>query len=277
MLFHLDGQRKLITHAFSERALKQQEPLLQFYMHLLIGKLHAKIEAGGLIVDLAQWYKYVLFDIIGGLAYGQPFLNLENQADQPWISSAMGGIRLAVRSMQIGAFISLEYILWLLPKSLMAQQLAIFEFTQNRVSERLALETDKPNIMSYIIRHNNEDTGKGLISRGDMDSTFVVLIVAGSDTSATTLSSATYYLTKNPDFLRRLSEEVRSAFPTEDRIIIASASKLPYLLAVLEESLHLHHPVPISLPRVVPPGGAIVSGHWVPGDVSAHLIKAARG
>ena len=153
----LTAKRKLIMHAFSERALKQQEPLLQFYMHLLIGKLHAKIEAGELVVDLAEWYKYVSFDIIGELAYGQPFLNLENQADQPWISSVMGGIRLAVRLMQIGAFIPLEYILWLLPKSLMAQQLAIFEFTQNRVSERLALETDKPNIMSYIIRHNNED------------------------------------------------------------------------------------------------------------------------
>ena len=110
-----------------------------------------------------------------------------------------------------------------------------------------------------------------------MDSTFVDLIVAGSDTSATTLSSATYYLTKNSELLRQLSEEVRSAFLTEDRIIIASASKLPYLLAVLEESLHLHPPVPISLPRIVPPGEAIVSGHWVPGDVSAHLIKAARG
>ena len=103
------------------------------------------------------------------------------------------------------------------------------------------------------------------------------LIVAGSDTSATTLSSATYYLAKNPDLLRRLSEEVRSAFPIEDRIIIASASKLPYLLTVLEESLHLHPPVPISLSRVVPPGEATVSGHWVPGDVNAHLIKAARG
>ena len=128
MPFHLDGQRKLITHAFSERALKQQEPLLQFYLHLLIGKLYAKIEAGELVVDPAECYKYVLFDIIGELAYDQPFLNLENQADQLWISSVMGGIRLAVRLMQIGAFIPLEYILWLLLKSLMAQQLAIFEF-----------------------------------------------------------------------------------------------------------------------------------------------------
>lgn len=52
-------------------------------MHLLIGKLHAKIEAGELVVDLAERYNYVLFDIIGELAYDQPFLNLENQSDQP--------------------------------------------------------------------------------------------------------------------------------------------------------------------------------------------------
>ena len=179
--------------------------------------------------------------------------------------------------MQIGAFIPLEYILWLLPKSFMAQRFAIFEFTQNRVSERLALETDKPNIMSYIIRHNNEDTGKGLISRGEMDSTFVDLIVSGSNTSATMLSSATYCLTKDPKVLRRLSEEVRGAFPIENKITISSTPKLPYLLAVLEESMRLHPPVPISLRRVVPPGEATVGGHWVPGGVIPLATRATRG
>lgn len=110
-----------------------------------------------------------------------------------------------------------------------------------------------------------------------MDSTFSDLIVAGSNTSATTLSSASYYLTKNPKELRRLSEELRGAFPTEDKITILSTPKLLYLLAVLEESMRLHPSVPISLPSVILPGGATISGNWVPGGVSHLATRATRG
>lgn len=95
-----------------------------------------------------------------------------------------------------------------------------------------------------------------------------LLIIAGSETTATLLSGATYLLTTNPEALRRLTEEVRSTFKTEEEIDFTSVSSLQYMLACLDEALRMYPPAPLGLPRQTPKGGATIAGHYVPEDVS---------
>lgn len=94
-----------------------------------------------------------------------------------------------------------------------------------------------------------------------------VLIVAGSETTATVLSGCTYLLTTNPDKLAKLVKEVKDHFSNEDEIDLLSTSKLPYLHAVLEESMRRYPPVPVALPRITPSGGQEILGKWIPGNV----------
>jgi cytochrome P450 len=75
-------------------------------------------------------------------------------------------------------------------------------------------------------------------------------IIAGSETSATLLSASVFYLCKNPAAMKQLVEEIRTAF-TADNEITFKNSNLPYLGLVIEESLRLHPPAAIGLPRVV--------------------------
>lgn len=56
----------------------------------------------------------------------------------------------------------------------------------------------------------------------------MVLIVAGSDTSATLLSGLLYLLLKNPGRLQKITHEIRSAFSSEDEISFSSVQSLPY-------------------------------------------------
>lgn len=56
--------RKQISHAFSEKALRNQEPLLQLHIGKLIGQLTLKAKQGP--VDVEAWYNYTTFDAIGG-------------------------------------------------------------------------------------------------------------------------------------------------------------------------------------------------------------------
>lgn len=99
-----------------------------------------------------------------------------------------------------------------------------------------------------------------------------MLIIAGSETTATLLAGATFLLLQQPETLRKLTREVRSAFATEDEIDMTSVNKLPYLFACLDEALRMYPPVAVGLPRVCPKGGAEVSGHFVPEDVSTLVI-----
>lgn len=95
-----------------------------------------------------------------------------------------------------------------------------------------------------------------------------LLIIAGSETTATLLSGVTYLLTTKPEALRRLTEEVRSTFQTEEEIDFTSVSSLQYMLACLDEALRIYPPAPLGLPRQTPKGGATIAGHFVPEDVS---------
>lgn len=73
--------------------------------------------------------------------------------------------------------------------------------------------------------------------------------------------------------MQQLSEEIRSCFPGDNEITMQSTAKLPYLSAVIEESLRLYPPVAAGLRRIVPKGGAIIDGHFVPENVSCQFTQ----
>jgi cytochrome P450 len=95
-----------------------------------------------------------------------------------------------------------------------------------------------------------------------------ILIIGGSETTATLLSGVTYLLLMNPQALKKVVGEVHSTFSNEDEININSVSKLTYMLACLDETLRMYPPVPTGLPRIVPKGGASIIGKFVPEGVS---------
>ena len=99
----------------------------------------------------------------------------------------------------------------------------------------------------------------------------MILIIGGSETTATLLSGATYYLLSNPAKLAQLTEEVRSTFNSEEEITINSVSRLNYMLACLNEALRMYPPVPIGLPRIVPTGGARIAGHYIPENTTVAI------
>lgn len=91
---------------------------------------------------------------------------------------------------------------------------------------------------------------------------------AGSDTTATMLAAWTNLMLRNRDKYKKLVDEVRGTFKSASDISWATVKDLPYLNAVNQEVLRICAPVPTNLCRVVPPGGAVIDGHPVPGGVS---------
>jgi hypothetical protein len=93
-----------------------------------------------------------------------------------------------------------------------------------------------------------------------------VLFAAGSHTIGTTLMTGVYYLLRSPEAKQRLVDEVRTVWPLLDEApSYEELEKLPFLTAVIKETLRIAVPTPAGLPRVVPPSGAIISGVDIPG------------
>ena len=147
-------------------------------------------------------------------------------------------------------------------------QEAIILFQSNRAKVHRRLETSprRADMMTQVV-----DSQK--MSTAEIESTFNILTVAGSDTVATLLTSMTSRLLSHPPQLHRLVSEIRSTFLNESDITIQSVDSLPYLTAVISESLRLDPPIPCQNPRVVPDAGDTICGSYIQGGTFVSISQ----
>ena len=85
----------------------------------------------------------------------------------------------------------------------------------------------------------------------------LTFLQAGSDTVSIALRTIVYYLSRYPHIQRKLQAEIDSAKLTYP-VTWKAAQHLPYLDAVIKESLRIHSPTGVPLERVVPPAGLVL-------------------
>ena len=215
---------------------------------------------------MVENFNLATFDIVSDLSFGESFGGLKTRTPHPWIKAFFEAtiIRTIVVQLTILKIPLVSTIGKMVVLPMMSKRLGAMNYTKGKIEKRIDQGTDRPDFMSYVLRHNDE---KGM-SREEINATFNILMIAGSETTATLLSGCIYLLQKNPLALQKLQTEIRNTFSDEGEITMLSVGHLKYLEAVIDESLRLYPPVPISLSRVTPPEGAVVCGHWVPGNVS---------
>lgn len=91
--------------------------------------------------------------------------------------------------------------------------------------------------------------------------TAMAYMIAGTDTTANTLTYLIWSVCKRPTVRSRLVEELQT-LPKEYQD--GNLKELNYLSNVISETLRLFSAAPSGLPRVVPQGGAELAGHWLP-------------
>ena len=95
------------------------------------------------------------------------------------------------------------------------------------------------------------------------------IFIGGLDPDTQLFWSAILFLTQHPDKFQKFAAEIRGRFKNYDDIEDEELTHLPWLTAVIEESLRLHTNGAFGQPRVSP--GATVDGHYVPAGVSSSL------
>ncbi|KAI5866411.1 putative cytochrome P450 [Durotheca rogersii] len=266
--------RKILMPGFTPRALRNQEPILHRYVNLLVERLRecatapTGLDERGVQLDVAPWFNFTTFDIFGDLGFGESFDCLQHSRYHPWIALLFNSVKAASFVAAARFYPLVEFLLMkCIPPSLRKMQRDHYQQIVDKVQRRLNFELERPDIMSHVITANEG----GQLPIGVINTTFMVLTTAGSETTATVLCGALNYLVHHRDKMDLLQKEIRGRFSTDGEIRLDALRNLSYLNAVINEALRLCPPIPWMLPRQVPRGGDTVCGIWLPGGTPVSI------
>ncbi|MED6218052.1 hypothetical protein PIB30_023433 [Stylosanthes scabra] len=97
------------------------------------------------------------------------------------------------------------------------------------------------------------------------------LFVAGTDTTSYSLEWAMAELIHNPDIMSKAKKEVEEAVGIGNPVTESDIATLPYLQAIIKETLRLHPPAPLLLPRKANKVSVqLINGYTIP--KGAHIM-----
>ncbi|KAK2755487.1 hypothetical protein FQN54_006424 [Arachnomyces sp. PD_36] len=253
--------RRYLSHAFSDHSLSEQEFLIAKTIDRFVQQTGVKGSEG---FDLGKGFEMMTFDIIGDLAFGETFRGVETFEPHPWISITLGALSQGAladvfkRFPTVGTLINLFFPSKI--QKLTEQTRQNEDLAMNLVQRRIQRDTDRKDFLTRILEQRDPEQVSDLqLAAHSSD-----FVLAGSETTATTLSCIMYYLLRNPAVMARLQREIRSTFTSYEEITALSTLPLKYLHAVVLEGLRIYPSLPFALPRVVPEGGDTVDGHFLP-------------
>lgn len=259
--------RRLLSNPMSESSLKTVYGVIEANVDFAIRRMHEEMETRG-AADVFKWWMFMATDIIGELSFGESFRMLEQKKKNQYIFDLeRAGVVGAMRA----TFPTLITYSWLLPLPIFRSAASATTRMMGYAGESLArhqrLEfADPMNVKTTLFSKIFQAESGEQLSFQETRNNAMAYIIAGSDTTANTLTYLVWSVCRHP--------EVRATLVAELETLPAGGfgdgelKQLPYLNQVVEETLRLYSAAPSTLPRLVPPGGAVLAGHWLEGGTT---------
>ncbi|KAH8108748.1 high nitrogen upregulated cytochrome P450 monooxygenase 2 [Phellopilus nigrolimitatus] len=246
-------RRKPWNRAFNTAGVKGYEPLVVRRALQLVGELE-KRKTG---VDLASWFSFFAVDFMGDMAFGGGFELMHNGGDNEGVFTTL---QASLESVAIVQHLSwLSHLLFKIP-GVTKNVNSFREFS----FEKARMRRKNGSLLKDLFFHLGDEDGveKTRPTEAEILSNGELAIVAGSDTTSTTLGGIFYYLLTHPDDYNRLQKEVDAGFPPGegDPFDATKLTEMPFLNAVINETLRLQPAVATYIQRAPEAGSG---GKWV--------------
>jgi cytochrome P450 len=277
-------RRKILNQAFTENMVRTTSEFMiqhiERWNELMLDEC-ADGDEWSATINLADRLDMLIFDIMGDLVFGTDFKIKEPGENQfrimpHTIASYLKFLYPISRSP------ILEVILWLKPRGL--NQLMehtvppavrqYYKFVEKCVNARIDLfdeeakkpEDERRKDMFYYVRDaRNPETGEHALEYPKLRAESAMLTVAGTDTTAVSLTGIFFYLSSDPWRSQKLFNELRETFSTVDEIVYGpKLNGCTYLRACIDEGMRLFPSGPSEAPREVRKGGLTVMGEHLP-------------
>ncbi|KAJ9181465.1 hypothetical protein P3X46_009593 [Hevea brasiliensis] len=233
-------------------------------------------EAGGgnctKAIDVGRFFFLMSFNLIGNLMFSKDLLDPQSERGAKFFYHAGKVMELAGKP-NMADF--LPFLRWLDPQGIRrSTQFHVeraFEIAGGFIRERMKSmdnggsdEEKRKDFLDVLL----EFRGDGPEEPSTFSSRTINVIVfemftAGTDTTTSTLEWAMAELLHNPKELHKVQAEIRSTIGPNKKLQEKDIENLPYLKAVIKETLRLHPPLPFLVPHMAMDSCKML-GYYIP-------------
>ncbi|KAI0965089.1 cytochrome P450 [Xylaria arbuscula] len=252
--------RRVWSAAFGERSLQDYEERMVQYRALLIQKIE---DSAGGSIDMTKWFNYYSYDVMGEVAFGRSFDMLETSKEHEAIKLFSSAT----------IFLAFKFPMWFFRLFIGMPVLAskwwtFLAYCISQLDNRMQRKGGTQDIIGNLLDQFDGKAPTGF-DRALLEGDAQLIIVAGSDTVSTTLTTIFRYLAQYPHHVGLLRAEIDHLRRTElGDYIYTDLSNLNHMNGVINEALRLYSPVPTILPRLTPPEGLDIEGTFIPGNTT---------
>ncbi|KAL2829024.1 cytochrome P450 [Aspergillus cavernicola] len=223
----------------------EYEPLIDETLKKFVDKIGTKFAEAIFALLMTGLDTVIAWDVTANISFGRHygFIDQEKDVDSLNTDSTKGLVYFAPVSQMpwVNYFLDKNPIVCIGPKPTLAGVLYAF-----KVAAEYQAELKEKKVKAGSVDHTLDkyvqlkETHPEMVNDVQIVNWLMLSILAGGDTKSATMRAAVYYLAKNADAHRKLWKDIRD---------------LPYLDAVIRESMRLNPGIAMVFERVAPEGG----------------------
>ncbi|KAH8647268.1 cytochrome P450 [Xylariales sp. PMI_506] len=258
-------RRKAWDRAVSIKALKSYEPPTKSRLDALMRQLESRGADG---VNMTEWSMFFSFDLMGEIGFGKDFGQLNTGKEHSAIRPIHAHIKL------LGIFQTVPWLLYLMSciPGAAATYSEIFGFCANEMQNKKKSwdkEEYPTDISSWLLRAFEERDVSAAPSAEALEDDARIILLAGSDTTATTLTQCLFHLVKYPHEQKKLQALLDEAIPGGlSDWTFEKARSVGHLDDFISETLRVKPALMLAGPRETPAAGLQVDEVYIPAGVN---------
>ncbi|KAL2818535.1 cytochrome P450 [Aspergillus granulosus] len=269
-------RRRILNNFFSKQSVLSLEPLIQEKVTKLADYFEQTFHAGT-VVRLNHTLAAFTSDVIAHYCYGESYNYLDALAEPNHLKDGLGGLLLLVHVFYFFPFLPTVFAsipLWLTGmispamKALASFQIKIHQQSTEALAASAAQGTQKEkdsraktmfDALADPALPAKERTIERLTDEG------VIVLGAGSETTANNMALCLYHLSENASVMRKLRDELKQVMPTPTSTPSwTELENLPYFNGVINEALRLAIGGSWRLPRIPTQEALCYKNHLIP-------------
>ncbi|KAK4350592.1 hypothetical protein RND71_029905 [Anisodus tanguticus] len=246
----------MVLHLLSNKRVQSYRHVREEETSNMIEKIRQEWDSSSSVINLRDHFCSLTNNIISRVALGKKYNGRESRINAKVTLNEFGEL--------LGIFNVGDYIPWLAwvnkitgldtKVEKVARELDTFlesvieEHTSRNKKEKYRQAEAKDFVDVLLEIQNGKETGVPL-QRDSLKALILDTFAAGTDTTYTTLEWIVTELLRHPRAMEKLQNEVRGLAQGKAEITEDDLENMQYLKAVIKETLRLHPPVPLLIPR----------------------------